>query len=89
MPLNFRFTFGLVFLSLCISAQNQFNWAQSISSTTFDDIGVNMLKSVNGSLYSVGNLRGTVDLDPGPGVFTLSSAGGYDFFINKFDSSIL
>lgn len=35
------------------------------------------------NVYTAGPLIGTIDLDPGPGVFTVSSKGDGDFFISK------
>ncbi|MBD2078274.1 DUF4347 domain-containing protein [Phormidium sp. FACHB-592] len=40
-----------------------------------------------GSVYTVGSFYGTVDFDPGVGLFTLTSAGGADIFISKLNSS--
>lgn len=40
-----------------------------------------------GAIYITGLYTGTVDLDPGPNVYFVSSAGGSDMFITKFDSS--
>lgn len=40
----------------------------------------------SGDLYICGTFRGTVDLDPGAGVYMVSSAGHEDFFIVKLDT---
>jgi hypothetical protein len=37
-----------------------------------------------GNIYAFGHFGGTVDFDPGPGVFNLISSGGNDFVIAKF-----
>lgn len=37
----------------------------------------------SGNLYAIGYFAGTVDFDPGPGVFSLSSVGGNDVVILK------
>jgi hypothetical protein len=39
------------------------------------------------SLYVSGAFTGTVDFDPGPGVFNLTSAGIYDAFLIKLDTN--
>ena len=39
-----------------------------------------------GNIYLPGNFSDTVDFDPGPGVVELTSNGGQDVFISKFDS---
>lgn len=41
---------------------------------------------VNGSVYSTGWFSNTVDFDPGIGINNLTSAGFYDFFIQKMVS---
>jgi hypothetical protein len=39
-------------------------------------------------LYTTGNFKGTVDFDPGPGIFNLTSFGNNDdIFISKLDTS--
>ena len=40
-----------------------------------------------GDVYVGGNFSGTVDFDPGAGVDSRTSAGGYDAFVSKYDSS--
>ena len=40
-----------------------------------------------GNIYTTGTFTGTRDLDPGAGVYNLSSAGSKDIFIQKIDSS--
>ncbi|MBK7966721.1 MAG: hypothetical protein IPK10_16620 [Bacteroidetes bacterium] len=37
-----------------------------------------------GNIYAFGHFGGTVDFDPGPGVFNLVSTGGNDFVVAKF-----
>ena len=39
------------------------------------------------NVYTVGEFRDTVDFDPGPGVFNLTSAGSSDIFVSKLDSA--
>ena len=39
-----------------------------------------------GNLITCGRFEGTVDFDPGAGVFNFVSYGSYDFFIQKLDS---
>jgi len=49
----------------------------------------NMYKAVAddaGNIYATGFFRGTVDFDPGPGVFNLSSPGGEAVFVLKLDA---
>lgn len=62
-------------------------WANSIGS-----IGANIAYSVisdaDGNVYTTGFFVNTVDFDPGPNVFNLSSnTGSYDVFILKLDGA--
>jgi VCBS repeat-containing protein len=41
--------------------------------------------AADGSVYSAGQFRYTVDFDPGPGTFELTAAGGSDIFVSKLD----
>lgn len=51
-----------------------------------EDIGAALALSGN-DLYMVGSFRGTVDLDPGPGVVSATSQNGTtDAFVSKFDA---
>jgi hypothetical protein len=43
--------------------------------------------SGNGNVYSTGWFTGTVDFDPGPGTFNLTSSGAADVFITKLNGS--
>ena len=42
---------------------------------------------VFGNVYTVGYFQGTIDFDPGTGIFNLTSAGDNDIFISKLDTS--
>jgi len=52
-----------------------FAYAQSISSDAM------------GNVYVAGIFDGTVDFDPGTGVFNLQSKGAYDIFVQKLDAN--
>ncbi len=67
------------------SAQN-FQWAKQMGSTDWDK-GTAIALDSNGNVYCTGDFRGTVDFDPGPGVFNLTAGGTQDIFISKFDAS--
>ncbi len=54
------------------------NGGSTITGTVTDEIG---------DAYFVGSFRGTIDLDPGPGVAEFTSVGGKDAFLLKLDSA--
>ena len=61
-------------------------WAKTIGGTSNDysnPIGID----INGNIFMSGIFKTTVDFDPGAGTANLTSAGGYDIFILKLDSS--
>src|SRR5207253_5519696 len=59
-------------------------WAKRVGGPT-SDAGFSIAADTAGNVYTVGNFSGSVDFDPGPGVFTLNSAGSDDVFISKWD----
>jgi hypothetical protein len=77
----------LFYLSLCVRLFGQdFEWAKSMGGTG-SDFSLPILNTDNSKLYILGSFEGTVDFDPGPGVFNLTSNGNSDFFIQKLDTS--
>ena len=62
-----------------------FLWARSMGGTS-DDRGTTIATAGDGSVYTTGQFYGTADFDPGPGVFSITSAGGYDVFVAKLDA---
>jgi len=78
---------SLFWLSANMYAQDAwFEWARSFGSSS-DDIGYSIAHDPTGNVYMTGNFQGTVDFDPGPAEFFLTSNGGKDIFISKFDAS--
>ena len=73
----------LGFMSL--SAQN-FHWAKGIGGSGNDN-GRSVANDAAGNIYILGMFDGTVDFDPGSGVFNLTSAGMSDIFISKLDAN--
>ena len=61
-------------------------WAKRIGGTSSDGVWAFALDN-SGNVYVTGAFYLTVDFDPGPGVFNLTSAGYYDMFILKLDSA--
>lgn len=81
---------ALIIGSMCISsftikAQN-FQWARSIGGVQSDE-GRSITIDASGNVITLGVFQSTVDLDPGPGTFTVVAAGAIDVFISKLDAA--
>jgi hypothetical protein len=59
-------------------------FAQQVNSDQTDVIQ-SLVYDANGNAYLIGSFSGTVDFDPGAGVFNLTSAGSTDVFVYKLD----
>ncbi|MFO0881206.1 MAG: SdrD B-like domain-containing protein [Gemmataceae bacterium] len=57
----------------------------SVGSTS-DEVGLSVVRSATGDHFVAGYFKGTVDFDPGPGNFVLTSAGGKDAFIARYNA---
>src|SRR5689334_21043478 len=78
--------FFLLFYSLNSYSQIPgVQWAKSISGLQGDSHG-SITVDPSGNIYTVGFYKGVVDVDPGSGVFNLTSNGNYDVFILKQDN---
>jgi hypothetical protein len=74
-----------VFVSKLDSAGG-FLWAKQFVATSFSNAIGGAIDS-NNNLVTIGVFQNTVDFDPGPSTYTLSSVGSNDVFISKLDSS--
>ena len=63
-----------------------FIWAKHFGGTSWD-ASYSIAIDTSGNVYTTGYFSDTADFDPGPDTFNLTSAGGYDIFITKFDNS--
>ncbi|MCW3102387.1 MAG: Protein of unknown function precursor [Bacteroidetes bacterium] len=68
-----------------------FEWTKRMGGTEME-MGITMVTDTLNNVYIGGVFSGTVDFDPGPGVFNMtyanpSSVGGDDIFITKLDST--
>jgi hypothetical protein len=63
-----------------------FIWAKSMGSNNYDQ-GLSVSTDSKNNIFATGSFMGTVDFDPGSGVFNLTSAGGSDIFVTNLDSS--
>ncbi len=71
-----------------MSAQNpSFTWAQQVGDSTGSLEVLSSATDAQGNLYITGVLVGTIDVDPGPGIYNMTDAGFGDAFIIKIDSS--
>ena len=64
----------------------QLIWARSFGSPG-EERGIACTLDKQGNVYSAGEFSGTVDFDPGSGVFNLTSQGALDAFVSKLDSN--
>ncbi len=62
--------------------RGNFQWGLSWGATGCKGIAVDK----DGMLYVVGEFRGSVDFDPGPGNHMLHDVGDYDVYLSKFDN---
>lgn len=70
--------------TLTVSAQN-LQWANSVSGSGASDVVNDIVTDNNKNVYATGSFLGTVDFDPGSGVFNLTAAST-DIFVQKLDS---
>ncbi|MBB5332801.1 SBBP repeat-containing protein [Chryseobacterium koreense] len=68
-----------------MDSQGNFLWAKSFGGPN-DDEGNSIALDTSGNVYTTGFYRGTVDFDPGAGIYSLTSSGNSDVFIQKLDS---
>ena len=62
------------------------DWAKQIGGTDAD-LSYAITVDATGNIYTTGYFAGTVDFDPGVGVFNLTAIGNGDIFISKLDTS--
>lgn len=85
---NLEGAFYDIFL-LKLDPVGNFVWAKNMGSDGYDVANAIVLDPP-GNLYITGAFDGSVDFDPGPGVYNLQSAGGAgdnDIFIAKLDTA--
>lgn len=69
-----------------LDTNGDFLWVKRIGGSGFDS-GTSISTDINDDIYITGYFEGTVDFDPGTGISTLSSAGDFDIFIQKFGTN--
>ena len=65
-----------------LDANGNFIWAKQMGGSG-GDFGLSIDIDGSGNVYSTGKFEGTVDFDPGAGVFNFTSAGSSDIYTQK------
>ncbi|HRZ42186.1 MAG TPA: T9SS type A sorting domain-containing protein [Bacteroidales bacterium] len=69
-----------------LDAAGNFSWAISFGGTLYD-VGYSIIVDTAGDVYTTGYFQNTVDFNPGPGTFNLTSVGETDIFVHKMNKS--
>lgn len=69
-----------------LNASGNFVWAKAMGGS-LGDIGQSVKVDGNTNVFVAGEFGSSVDFDPGPSTFTLTSHGSKDAFVLKLDSS--
>ena len=70
-----------------LDSDGNYLWAQKMGGPLFGEEGQSIAIDAFGNVYTTGSFWGTVDFDSGVGVANLTSAGMWDVFISKLNSS--
>lgn len=70
-----------------LNANGNFVWALLIGGNSGTNQGVAVLPDPSGNIYVAGYFNGTVDFDPGPSLFELTTTGQNDIFVLKLDAN--
>jgi Secretion system C-terminal sorting domain/Beta-propeller repeat len=77
----------IIFISLInYSLGQSYQWGHAIGSGASDN-SYNLTVDDSGNTYVVGRFQGSVDFDPSASSQLLSSQGGFDMFLMKFDGT--
>ncbi|HLG35039.1 MAG TPA: SBBP repeat-containing protein [Bacteroidia bacterium] len=69
-----------------LDASGNFIWAGAMSGTD-NEAGYSIAVDTGGNVYTTGFFKGTVDFDPGIGIYNLTAFGNDDIFVSKLDAS--
>lgn len=84
---SFQILLNMIFVIMSINSFGQnFQWVKQIGGAGWDE-GTAIKTDQNNHIYAVGLFIGTVDFDPGVGIFNLTSVGEKDAFICKLDAA--
>src|SRR5262249_8652419 len=68
-----------------LNSAGDFVWARQFGGSGDDAVVFNLKLDSSGNIYAPGMFSGTVDFDPGPGTYQLTSAGAADTVVLKLD----
>lgn len=77
---------GLLFSCLMHSQNPTFQWVKSMGGATTES-EIHSTIDVFSNVYITGSFQGTVDFDPGSGVYNLTAGGNKDIFIQKLNAN--
>ncbi|MDB4324327.1 T9SS type A sorting domain-containing protein [Crocinitomicaceae bacterium] len=69
-----------------LDSNGNFIWGTSFGGPDIDN-AYDLKLSNNDDIYMTGHFLGTVDFDPGPGVYNLTSNGGADIYVMKLNNN--
>lgn len=81
---NLRYCLLFLLIPLFTTAQN-LSWSKAFNGT--GGTGLDIITDGSGNVYTTGSFFGTVDFDPGPGVFNLTQPSGSGIFISKLNAA--
>ncbi|MBK7311935.1 MAG: SBBP repeat-containing protein [Sphingobacteriaceae bacterium] len=61
-------------------------WTKTIGGPDMEKVRSSVVDNL-GNIYIIGDFNGTVDFDPGPNTYTLTTIGSFDIFIIKLDGN--
>jgi hypothetical protein len=73
-------------LTLKYDNNGNYIWSFAVGKINFNEVNSVAIDN-SGNIVITGNFEGTVDFDPGSATFPLSSSGGKDIFLAKYDSN--
>jgi len=68
------------------NSSGAYQWAKGLGGSSTDN-GKGITVDNSGNVYVTGSFMGTADFDPSSSTANLTSAGGYDMFLAKYNSS--
>lgn len=74
-----------LFISFLCYGQT-FSWVDQFGGS-LEERSNSIATDAAGNVYTTGQFQGTIDFDPGAGIYNLTSAGDYDIFISKVNAA--